>query len=147
MAVLNKSSYLTLVATLTGTLRQGTDVVDPSIVIEQATLPSFNYVFITEFNRYYFVRDIVNISNNLWELRLHCDVLFSYATDIGELVVDVERNEFDYDFMLEDTERGVESKYDLEIIEAGNAEMYFDLPTTTPSTLGNELRYIRTALS
>ena len=48
--MLDKSGYLTQVSTLTGSLRSGTDLVDPEIVVELATLPSFNYVYIMDYS-------------------------------------------------------------------------------------------------
>lgn len=137
--MLDKSGYLTQVSTLTGNLRSGTDLVDPEIVVELDTLPSFNYVYITEFNRYYFVTDIGSVANKLWNIKLHCDVLYSHRTKILELECEVERNEYDYDLMLKDDKRTLESAYDLEIIENSRVGLEFDLPTTYPT---DDYRYL-----
>lgn len=144
--VLNKAGYLTQVTSLTGTLRSGTNLVDPEIVVELATLPTFNYAYITEFNRYYFVRNITNINNKLWSVSLHCDVLYSFKDDILDMQCEAERNEFDYDLLLTDPQREFESKYDLEIIPAGPAELYFDFPESY-DTSSNELRYMIMSLT
>lgn len=144
--VLNKASHLTQVASLTGTLRSGTNLVDPEIIVELATLPTFNYAYISEFNRYYFVKNITNVNNRLWSISLHCDVLYTYKDNILNLEAEVERNEFDYDLLLDDPQREFESKYDLEIIEAGNVELEFDFPKYFDST-SNELRYVIMSLT
>lgn len=129
--MLDKSGYLTQVSTLTGNLRSGTDLVDPEIVVELDTLPSFNYVYIMEFNRYYFVTDIGSMANRLWSIKLHCDVLYSHRAQILELECEIDRNEFDYDLLLKDEERINEVKYDLEIDELEHNEFAFELPKTT----------------
>lgn len=126
--VLNKSGYLTQVSTLTGTLRSGCNVVNPSIIVELDTLPNFNYAYIQEFNRYYFLTDITNVNNKLWEIKLHCDVLFSHKTGILGLSCEVERNEFDNNLLLEDTLRGEETIHDITIIPMESDEEIFTFP-------------------
>lgn len=127
--VLNKAGYLTQVTSLTGTLRSGTNLVDPEIMVELATLPTFNYAYITEFNRYYFVRNITNINNKLWSVSLHCDVLYSFKDAILNMKCDVGRNEFDYDLLLEDNQMAYDSTAILEIIESENARDEYNVPT------------------
>lgn len=139
--MLDKSGYLTQVSTLTGTLRSGTDLVDPEIVVELDTLPSFNYVYITEFNRYYFVEGIASVANKLWSIKLHCDVLYSHRTQILELECEIDRNEFDFDLLLEDRERVSEAKYDVDIIEAQDDDNIYDLPTDATS-FANDLHIV-----
>ena len=130
--VLNKSGSLTLVTTLTGTLREGCNLLDPSIVIQYETLPSFNYVYIPELNRYYFVKDIDNLKRNLWVIKLHVDVLMTYRTQILQLEAEVDRNEFDYDLLLQDNNRVNEVVYDVDITES-DTETIFSMPdNSTP---------------
>ena len=130
--VLNKSSYLTLVTTLTGTLREGCNVTDPSITIELNSLPNFNYVYIPELNRYYFVKDIDNLRNKLWTIRLHVDVLMTYKTQILQLEAEVDRNEFDYNLLLEDRQRSEEIIHNIDILDFDRPQSMsvFSLPTT-----------------
>lgn len=85
---------LTAVATLTGTLKQGTSMVNPVIQIEMATVPSFNYMIIPEFSRRYFVNNIYSVYNNLWEIHGHCDVLSTYWSSIRTADCIINRNEF-----------------------------------------------------
>ena len=68
--------------TFSGTLKENTSTTDPVFVIESVTYPAFNYAYISEFNRYYYVKDIVNLYNNMWEVTLHVDVLKSFASAI-----------------------------------------------------------------
>lgn len=75
----NKALNLTLYATLNGDLRETTDILNPSIIIEYNTYPAANYAHIPALNRYYFIRDIVSERKNLWRLEMHVDVLMTYA--------------------------------------------------------------------
>ena len=63
---------------------------------------SANYVYIPEFNRYYFINDIISIRTNMWRLNMHVDVLMSYKDSILKQNAFVTRNEFTYDEMVKD---------------------------------------------
>lgn len=70
--------------TLTGTLRNTSSVVDPVIIIDKSasTLALCNYMSIPTFGRYYFITDVIALSDNLCEVHGHCDVLSTYKTGI-----------------------------------------------------------------
>ena len=76
---------------------------------------SANYAKIDEFNRYYFISDIVSVRTNLWRLSLNCDVLMSYKKPLLELNALIARNEFTYNDLIEDNL--VNFKYDKNVIE------------------------------
>ena len=84
---------LTQVASYDGYLREGTSIVNPHIMVEQATLPIFNYAYIEAFSRKYFVENVLNVNNNLWEIVMHCDVLSTYWDSIKEADCIVSRSE------------------------------------------------------
>lgn len=68
----NETSY-------NGTLRESCDVIDPIIQIEVNEFPfTLNYARIDDFNRYYFVTNVISVRQGLWEIRLHVDVLMTY---------------------------------------------------------------------
>lgn len=99
---IDKSDFLTYVATITGTLREETSILEPTIILEYIS-QNFNYIFIEEFNRYYFVDDIIIISNKLMSISLSVDVLMSYKDEIKELNGFVLRNEFNFNpFIIDD---------------------------------------------
>lgn len=79
---INKNISAIQGGTLAGTLKEGSSIADPVILIESATLPAGNYVHIADFSRYYYIRDIVNTNTNLWELHLHSDPLYSFRDAI-----------------------------------------------------------------
>lgn len=68
----------------TGTLRNETNVVNPSILIEAnvGTIAACNYMTIPAFNRQYFITEIRSISNGLCLVSGHCDVLSTYKSGI-----------------------------------------------------------------
>ena len=69
---------------INGTLRQGCSKLNPRILIEYSgDFPeNVNYMYITEFNRYYFVGDPVSVRNGLWEIPATIDPLMSHNAEI-----------------------------------------------------------------
>lgn len=76
------SKELSQVVQLLGVLREPSSVTNPVIKIELGDPIGCNYAHISEFNRYYFIDDIISIRSGLWELHLRVDVLMSFAVDI-----------------------------------------------------------------
>lgn len=70
-----------------GTLRDETSVINPVVLLEAVNLSLYNYAYIPEFHRYYFIRDIVSVRNGLWRISLDVDVLESFKTGILNLNV------------------------------------------------------------
>ena len=69
--------------TFTGTLRDATSIKIPVInIASDSNIIGYNYAFITEFNRYYFITDIKSVRNGVWEVSFLCDVLMSFKNDI-----------------------------------------------------------------
>lgn len=89
--VLNKSVFNN--TTLTGSLKQDSNIIDPSILIEIENPTSFNYCYIADFGRYYFIRDMRSIRSNLWEILLHVDVLMSHKDEIMQCDVMLDNSE------------------------------------------------------
>lgn len=102
---LNKiSKNPTIVRTLTGTLREETDIVDPEILIEyDGTLTDCNYMYISTFHRYYFITKIESVRTKLWKVYAHCDVLKTYAQGILGTEAVVARSENRYNLFLNDS--------------------------------------------
>lgn len=90
----------------TGSLRDGTSIIDPVIIFESDSshfLADLNYMYISEFNRYYFVTNIISLRTNLWQITAHVDVLMSWKTELlesGNGVV--KRQENKYNLYLDD---------------------------------------------
>lgn len=95
---------ITLINTLTGTLRKECSMLDPVIEIEgmsNATAAICNYAKIASFGRYYFVKNIT-LKGNLWVLTMHVDVLASWQTPLKSLDAVIARNENRYNLYLQD---------------------------------------------
>ena len=67
---------------LTGSLREQSSVVNPSIMIQTTNPSNYNYAYIPEFKRYYFITDMVSVRTGLWEISMHVDVLMSFKDSI-----------------------------------------------------------------
>lgn len=70
--------------TMNGSLREQSSIVNPIIKVQSTKPPDFNYAYIPEFKRYYFISGIRNLSTTLWELSMAVDVLESYKTAIKQ---------------------------------------------------------------
>lgn len=78
--------------TLTGALRGQSNVINPTLRIEMQNPTQYNYCFIPEFNRYYYIQEFVAVRTNIWDLVLSVDVLMSYQAQILALEVIVDNN-------------------------------------------------------
>ena len=72
---------------LTGNLRDEANVINPVILIRADNISGYNYAYVKEFNRYYFIRNMVSVRTGLWRIELSVDVLESYKTEIKKLSV------------------------------------------------------------
>lgn len=101
--VVDKTSKLKKITQFDFVLKNtGVNILTPVILIKHNGYVNFNYCFIEEFNRYYFVINIAYISNDLRELQLRCDVLMTYTSSILSLNALIERNENEYNNLLKD---------------------------------------------
>ena len=73
---------LTNQTTYTGVLKDNCSVVNPTFILYESNPTGFNYAYISEFARYYYIVDMVSTSNGMWEITLMCDVLMSFSSDI-----------------------------------------------------------------
>ena len=92
------------VVSLEGTLRNESSISNPSILIESDDIAighivSANYAYISEFGRYYYIRECTQVRNHLWKVDMVCDVLMSFSTGIKASMAIVQET------MLEGNER------------------------------------------
>lgn len=107
---------LTTVATLTGTLRDSSSIINPEIVIEYDNPTGFNYCFIDAFNRYYFVTNITVINNKLLKLSLKVDVLESFKASILAQNIIIDKSTSNVDEYLPDDNLVVNVKTKTDIV-------------------------------
>lgn len=92
------------VLSVSGTLKEGTSVIDPVILVQAplSTLVNANYMTISAFGRSYFITDIRSIRNDLVEISGHVDVLSTYAAGIRGNNAIIYRQENDWNLYLDD---------------------------------------------
>lgn len=81
--VINKT--LNNQATLNINLKRDTDIIRPTIQLMKVAgmdFKQFNYAYIPDLNRYYFINHIESVNNSVDKLYLECDVLETYKNDI-----------------------------------------------------------------
>jgi len=90
--------------TFQGNLKEFTSVIDPIITIESPVnvVCLYNYVFIPDFNRYYFITNVMAITDTLTEITLHVDVLMSFKDYIKTNLATTRRQENDWNLYLND---------------------------------------------
>lgn len=63
-----------------------TSVVQPNITVggfkKASDFTDYNYCYISQFNRYFFINEITACKNGYVKMTLECDVLMSFKTDI-----------------------------------------------------------------
>lgn len=123
-----------------GNFRDEVDVVAPVVQIQTNVLPDFDYVYIREFERYYFVDSIVSVAYNLWELGLRVDVLESFKKSISKFSGIIERNEFESNPLIEDSAQVFLPGYDVEEID-GEIQIW-DEPFVPESEFKKQKRYV-----
>ena len=87
------------------TLKDGYSIVSPVLLITNANnLSDCNYMYISDFGRYYFIEDIISIRDGLWEIHAHVDVLMTYNTQIKACTATFKRQENLFNLYLDDPE-------------------------------------------
>lgn len=100
----DKTAELSTVGTISGVLRQECSLINPEIIIQYDKPPDFNYCYIANFGRYYYIENIVSMRQNLWRVRLRCDVLMTYKTQILNLTARIARQQYTYSYRQIDSE-------------------------------------------
>lgn len=98
----DKTNFLTADMIISGVLREASSLIHPSITFTSDIIPTFNYVYIPIFNRYYYVTDITSIKNKLWQMSLTIDVLMTYKEALLVCTGYIDRNENEYNGLIPD---------------------------------------------
>ena len=88
------TKYLTNESVMQGNLRDVSNVVNPVILVErdiEQLSGLYNYAYIPEFNRYYFITEMQSYRNNFVLLSLSVDVLYSFKNQILDNVAIVDK--------------------------------------------------------
>ena len=98
----DKTNFLVADMIISGVLREASSLIHPSITFTSDIIPTFNYVYIPIFNRYYYVTDITSIKNKLWQMSLTVDVLMTYKEALLACTGYIDRNENEYNGLIPD---------------------------------------------
>lgn len=95
---------ITTIATVEGSLRDETSIIDPVIMFEGdlSDYTHCNYLTIPVFRRSYFVNNIRSIRSNLFEITAHVDVISSFKNSIRSNNAIVKRQENKWNLYLND---------------------------------------------
>lgn len=93
-------------AVLTGSIRDDqVDVMHPAILMSGAPSDTYNYAYLPDFGRYYFVDPPITERTGLIRLQMHIDVLQTYYDQIIVAPVIVERSADRYNMDIADPDR------------------------------------------
>ena len=85
-------------------IKRDTSILRPVLLINSAQdIYTYNYMYISEFGRYYFIDDIRSV-NNMWEISAHVDVLETYKNQILANTAVIRRQSRKYNTYLNDPE-------------------------------------------
>lgn len=102
------------VKSLSGTLRNQSNVVNPSIEVEcpVGDIATCNYMTIPQFGRKYYITDMTALGENLTLVSGHCDVLATYATGIRSNTAVVARSatEGNWNLYLNDNQMKINNR-------------------------------------
>lgn len=95
---------LSTLASVSGTLKESTSIINPVIKIQcdVSDFANCNYMYIPEFDRFYFVTDITSVSDTIAEFSGHVDVLTTYKDQIRNNSAIVRRQENSWNLYLND---------------------------------------------
>lgn len=133
-------SQTTVSRTFSCAMKTITSVITPMVEISDTRgnndIPLFNYAYISDFQRYYFIEDI-RFDLGVWTLYLRCDVLATYEEDIFNSRQYILRSESNFNPDLIDTLYNTyvdsTSNYS-KVVPSGDPEVYNSSSETWVST-------------
>lgn len=91
---------------ISGAIKTDTDIINPTIKILNTlsfNIFSYNYCYIVELNRYYFIENITILGDKFFYIALTLDVLYTYKTAIISSVANISRYSKNVDSTKKDT--------------------------------------------
>lgn len=106
-----------------GSSRSVVDMLSPVIDLAGVDVNSYNYCYVEELQRYYYIENMILSPNGITRLTMRVDVLMSYREDILESQGMITKNR---DFNPYTSDYDVESRYTLEKHEFENGFNFND---------------------
>lgn len=126
----NKS--IELLTELTGQFKEQSSILEPHIILENTeSTVKCNYVYISTFKRYYYVKNQIVLNSQLIQLNLKVDVLKTYADNIKKLTAFVLRQENVYNVHFNDNMLPIRSDTNYKVYAFGNVPEDYQFYITT----------------
>lgn len=88
---------ITQISSLVGVLRDESEIVNPTIRVYSENLPLFNYAMIPEFSRYYYLRNVRAVRQNIFDISLQSDPLMSFnLSNVSGIVIEAQNGGNNY---------------------------------------------------
>ena len=115
---------ISIIDDVSATIKGALSVENPVLILQYKSdiQANVNYVYIPEYNRYYFVTDIINLTGGRYELHCKVDVLMSFKDNILNLscIVDKQSSKDNANMYLDDGSFVVQSKEFVDTINFPN---------------------------
>ena len=75
-------------------IKENSSIISPVFIIKNVVnqkIIKSNYLFSNDFNRYYYINNIVAINGGMFELHCSVDVLYTYKNEIKRLTTLIDR--------------------------------------------------------
>lgn len=118
--------HFNIVGTLTGTVRGEISVENPVIRIENPSY-DFNYVYIPEFSRYYYVEEKNHVRTDILDIVLVADVLQSHYLEFIQCPMIASRSSNTYNKFVPDRMRTFEQRPVNEYIRVGEVNSQYTI--------------------
>lgn len=82
-------------------LKRPTSATNPTFLLV-TDVTSYNYVYVVEWQRYYFVDEIISVNKDIWEVHCKIDALATWKTEILSYNAFVERSASSYNMQFND---------------------------------------------
>lgn len=115
---------ISIIDDVSATIKGALSVENPVLILQYKSdiQSNVNYVYIPEYNRYYFVTDIINLTGGRYEIHCKVDVLMSFKDNILNLscIVDKQSSKDNANMYLDDGSFVVQSKEFVDTINFPN---------------------------
>ena len=105
-------------------LKDETSLINPTLLLEiSVPISSYNYMYIPDFGRYYFITDISSYRNNIWTITGHVDVLNTYKNEIRNCRALESRNKNDNSPLIVDNNVVLQNDSDVIVQKFSNTDL------------------------
>ena len=103
-------------------IKENSSIINPVFIIKNVVnqkIIKSNYLFSNDFNRYYYINNIVAINGGMFELHCSVDVLFTYKNEIKRLTTLIDRQENVFNNYIVDNELPLRCERELDVKNIG----------------------------